>query len=196
MKLFALALLLAPFPLAAQSDAATALPTDPDQLLTLAAPLYDYASPDMKPWHIRYHYQNFDQSGKALAEGDFDYWWSTTGMSKASWTSGGQSYTEWHPADGTELRSGTMKAPAGMEHRIKFALLPAFVKLKDPHPGDRPRQYFTTVVSSQPVACVGSAQGSTVSVRPSPYAGKDDVKAVNRRQKDRFTRCGFAWLLF
>ena len=40
----------------AQSDTAGALPTDPNALLAMAAPYYDYLSPDMKPWHMRYHY--------------------------------------------------------------------------------------------------------------------------------------------
>jgi TonB family protein len=172
MKLLALALLLAPIPLAAQTPAATTLPTDPIELLSLAAPLYDYTSPDMKPWHVRYHYQNFDQTGTPVSEGDFDYWWSTTGMNKASWTSGGQSYTEWHLADGTELRSGTKKNVEGMEHIIKAALLPALAKYKEPRPGDRPRQYFTAVVSSQPAVCVGSARSSTVTVQPTTAAGE------------------------
>jgi TonB family protein len=171
MKLFALALFLAPLSLTAQT-VATSLPTDPIQLLSLTAPFYDYASPDMKPWHARYHYQSFDQSGAPVSEGNFDYWWSTSGTYRASWTSGDQTYTEWHTANGTELRSGTRKNIEGMEHVIQFALLPRLESFKDPHPGDRPRQYFTAVVSSQPLACVGSAQTATVTVLPSPAAGE------------------------
>ena len=176
MKLLALALLLAPLPLAAQSDTASALPTDPTQLLTMAAPLYDYTSPDMKPWHVRYHYQNFDQSGTLTSEGDFEYWSATTSVSKASWKSGDQSYLEWHTADGKELRAGTRKSLEGMDHTLTAALIPGFLKIKDSHSGDRPLKYFTTVISSQPVACAGSAQSSTVQVRPSTVPGEEQMQ--------------------
>src|ERR1700760_1241935 len=91
----------------AQSDTAGALPTDPNALLAMAAPYYDYLSPDMKPWHMRYHYQNYDEKGVPGAEGEFDYWWSTSKVSRASWTQGNQSHIEWHTADGKELRSTT-----------------------------------------------------------------------------------------
>lgn len=172
MKLLALVLLLCPLPLAAQSDAASPLPTDPNQLLTIAAQFYDYASPDMKPWHVRYHYQSFDQSGQPLGEGDFDYWWSTTKVTKISWTNGDQSHIEWHTADGKELRSVTGKDIGGLDHRLSSALIPGFLKINDQKPRDRPLVYFITLVSSQPVACVGASRSSTVQVRPSTVSGE------------------------
>ena len=38
----------------------------------MATPYYDYASADMKPWHIRYHYRYYDRTGAQSAEGEFD----------------------------------------------------------------------------------------------------------------------------
>ena len=58
----------------AQGDGARALPSDPKTLVEMAAPFYDYASPDMKPWHVRYRYRTYDQSGQFIAEGQFGYW--------------------------------------------------------------------------------------------------------------------------
>ena len=149
----------------AQSDAAGVLPSDPNALLQMAAPHYDYASPDMKPWHIRYHYQYYDENGLPGAEGEFDYWWSTTKVSRASWTHGIQSHIECHTADGKELRSVTGNDIASMEHRLYFALLPGFLKMKDSLSGDRQLKYFTTKYSSQQLACVGSVKPSNADTK-------------------------------
>ena len=149
----------------AQSDAAGVLPSDPNALLQMAAPHYDYASPDMKPWHIRYHYQYYDENGLPGAEGEFDYWWSTTKVSRASWTHGIQSHIECHTADGKELRSVTGNDIPSMEHRLYFALLPGFLKMKDSLSGDRQLKYFTTKYSSQQLACVGSVKPSNADTK-------------------------------
>ncbi len=159
----------------AQSDAPAASPTDPNALLQLAAPYYDYASPDMKPWHIRYHYQYFDENGLPSAEGEFDYWWSTTKVSRASWTHGdqthsdqthgNQSHIEWHTADGKELRSVTGNDVAGMEGRLSAALTPPFLKMKDSLSGDRQLKYFTIKGSSQHLDCIGSVRAANADVK-------------------------------
>jgi TonB family protein len=140
----------------AQNDAAQAPSADPDALIRLAAPLYDYASPDMKPWHIRYHYQSFDESGEATGDGTFDYWWSTTKVSRATWTQGDQSRTEWHTAAGKELDLISGTGIPSMTHRLYGVLVPGFLAMKDPQSDDRRLKYFTTKTSTTELACVGS----------------------------------------
>ncbi len=142
----------------AQGDDARALPNDPKALLQMMAPYYDYASSDMKPWHIRYRYQYLDENGFPGPEGHFDYWWSTRKVSRASWTRGDQSHIEWHTADGKELRTITGNDIASMEHRLYIALLPSFWKMDDSASGDRELKYFRSEYLSKQLACVGSVR--------------------------------------
>ncbi len=112
----------------------------------------------MKSWHARYHYQYYDQSGVPVAEGKFDYWWSTSNVSRISWTHGDQSHIEWHTSDGKELRSLIGNDIAGMEHMLISALIPKPLKIKDLQPGERQLKFFTVQDSSQQLACVGSVK--------------------------------------
>lgn len=166
-KYFSAALLLTVSPfLFAQSDAARALPTDPVALVDMTAPYYDYVSSDMKPWHIRYHYQNYDENGLPGTEGQFDYWWSTNKVSRAAWTRANQSHVEWHTADGRELRSITGNDIAGMEHRLYFALLTTFWRMKDSPNNDRQPKFFTSPYLSKQLACVGLVKSSAAGTKP------------------------------
>lgn len=144
----------------AQGDDARALPNDPKALLQMMAPYYDYASSEMKPWHIRYRYRYYDENGQPSPEGQFDYWWSTGKMSMAAWTRGNQSHIEWHTTDGKELRSITGNDIASMEHRLYLALLPSFWKMDDSSSSDRELKYFRSEYLSKQLACVGSVKSS------------------------------------
>ena len=149
----------------AQGDPPLTLPSDPNALLEMATPFYDYASPDMKPWHVRYHYQYYDENGLPVVEGEFDFWWSTTKVSRVSWTHGNQSHIEWHTADGRELRSVAGNDIASMEHRLYSALLPGFLKMKDSPSVGRQLKNFTTQYSSQQVVCIGSVKQSATDTK-------------------------------
>lgn len=156
---FAIPLIVIPS-LLAQSDTAGTVSHDPKALLATAAPYYDYQSSDMKPWHIRYHYQYYDDKGMPSAEGEFDYWWSTTKATKASWTHGTQSHVEWHSADGKEMRSVTGDDVTSLEHRLVSALLPRFAKAADFGSGDQKLKYFTMTYPSGTLDCAGFTRSS------------------------------------
>lgn len=160
----ALAFFISPL-LFAQNDAARTFPSDPKALLGMMAPYYDYASSDMKPWHISYRYQYYDDQGQASTEGKFDCWWSTSKANKCTWTRGSQSHAEWHTADGKELRSITGTDIASMEHRLYSAFLTSFWKMEDSPSGDRQLKYFTSEHSSKQLACVGSVRSSQAEMR-------------------------------
>jgi TonB family protein len=154
----------------AQIDAAKAPSPDPEALIQMAAPLYDYASPDMKPWHIRYHYQAFDENGQATGDGTFDYWWSTSNVTRATWTQGDQSRTEWHTAEGKELDLMSGTGIGSVTHRLYGVLHPGFLAMKDPQTDDRQLKYFTTKTSTTELACVGSVHTAGAD-RPIPSLG-------------------------
>jgi TonB family protein len=141
----------------AQNDAVTAPRGDPDALIRRAAPFYDYASPDMKPWHIRYHYQAFDQSGQPEGEGTFDYWWSAAKGSKATWTQGDHLRTEWHTIAGKQLNSGSGTGIPNLTGGLYRVFTPGFLTMKDPQSGYR-LKYFTAKTSTMELACVGSVR--------------------------------------
>ena len=140
----------------AQNDAATVAAGDPGALIRMAAPLYDYASPDMKPWHIRYHYRYFDENGQAGGEGTFDYWRSAEKGSKAAWTQGDQTRVEWHTSAGKELDLPGGAGIPSLTHRLYWVMAPGFLTMKDSESGDRQLTYFTTKTSTTELACVGS----------------------------------------
>ncbi len=144
----------------AQNDPSSPPPRDPDALIRAAAPFYDYASPDMKPWHIRYHYQYFDENGQPGVEGTFDYWWSMTKVIRASWTQGDQSRIEWHTAAGKELDLVSGTGIPGLTHRLYGVLVPGFLTMKHSQSDDRQLKYFTTKTSTTELACVGSVHAS------------------------------------
>jgi TonB family protein len=153
----------------AQTDSARTLPTDPKALLDMATPYYDYASADMKPWHIRYHYRYYDRTGAQSAEGEFDYWWSTSKVSKAAWTQGNQAHVEWHTADGKDLRSITGNDIPSLAQGLYSSLLPSFWTMKDAPPSDGQLKYFTSKYSSKKVACVASVRPSSIEVKDEPF---------------------------
>jgi TonB family protein len=153
----ALGFVIAPF-LIAQNEAPLAATGDPGTLLRMAAPYYDYASPDMKPWHMRYRYHYFDENGQAGGEGTFDYWWSTTKVSRATWTQGDQTRTEWHNVAGKELELVSGAGVPSMTHRLYWVMAPGFLTMKDSESDGRQLTYFTTKTSTTTLACVGSVR--------------------------------------
>jgi len=77
------------------------LPKDPRAILEMAAPHYDFTSPDLKPWHLKATYQLYDDQGKPTEQGTYEYWWASPKSSRASWTRAGASRTEWSMPDGS-----------------------------------------------------------------------------------------------
>ena len=66
------------------SNAVPPLPKDPHELLAAAAPLYDFSSPELKPWHLTATYQFYDLKGKPAEQGTWEYWWACQRCTVAS----------------------------------------------------------------------------------------------------------------
>ncbi len=154
-----LPLVLAPS-LFAQSSPAAGAPGDPKAFLTKVIPLYDYASADMPPWHIRYHLKD-SKEGSPTGEGSFEYWWSTNKVSKASWTIGGRTQTDWRMPDGKDLRlvtGGSSGADGflGIDVRMIDELLPGFVKASTFPTHDHQLKGFTWTLPTHTFQCLAS----------------------------------------
>src|SRR5580700_3890421 len=76
------------------------LPKDPRALLEMAAPLYDFTDPSLKPWHLKATYQLYDQSGKPSEQGTFEYWWASPKVYRTTWTRPSATRTDWATSDG------------------------------------------------------------------------------------------------
>jgi len=98
------------------------LPKDPREIFAVAAPFYDFKSPDLKPWHLKATYQLYDEKGKPAEQGIFEYWWVSPKVYRTSWTRPGASRTDWYAPDDRQeyLTSGD---PISLfEYKIESAL--------------------------------------------------------------------------
>jgi TonB family protein len=99
----------APSSLSAQAPAPSAeLPKDPRAVFAAAAPSYDFASPNLKPWHFKVSYQLYDPQGNPSTQGTFEYWFASPKVYRTSWTRPDGSHTDWYDAEGNHsfLNSG------------------------------------------------------------------------------------------
>jgi TonB family protein len=74
------------------------LPKDAREILAVAAPYYDFTSPELKPWHLKTTYQLYDEKGKPSEQGTYEYWWASPQVYRSTWTRPGATHTEWHTA--------------------------------------------------------------------------------------------------
>ena len=70
-------------------------PSDPAEIFAAAAPLYDFASPTLKPWHMKVSYQLYDEMSKPTTQGTFEYWWASPKTYRTTWTRPGVENTRW-----------------------------------------------------------------------------------------------------
>ncbi|WP_377818939.1 energy transducer TonB [Acidicapsa dinghuensis] len=79
----------------AQSSNQSTLPQDPAEIMAAAGLLY---SPKLKPWHVKVSYQLYDDKGKLISPGSYDYWWASPDTYRSTWKRGDMSFSEWHVA--------------------------------------------------------------------------------------------------
>lgn len=72
---------------AVAAASAPAIPSDPKDLMLLAAKVNGLSGEDMKPWHLKANYQTFDADGKPKDKGVFEEWWVGPEKYKVSYTS-------------------------------------------------------------------------------------------------------------
>ncbi len=147
--------------LLAQSDAPKALPQDPKTILDLAAPFYVYDAENAKPWHLSYHYRLLDEQGGVSGEGKVEYWWSTSKMTRVTWTKGSNVSSEWHTADGKTLKSVTGDDVTSMEHRLSSAVLFSFPSAGDYETGDWHLKLVTLDNAGNESLCVAVVSSKT-----------------------------------
>lgn len=113
-----LASLAVSLPCIAQNAVPGELPKDPKAILALAEPQYDFADPQMKPWHFKASYQLYDRAGNPAQQGTFEYWWASPQVYRSTWTRVGATRSEWHTAMGKWLGTAS-----GEEiHLLEFEL--------------------------------------------------------------------------
>jgi TonB family protein len=71
------------------------LPKEPGEIFAAAAPLYDFASPTLKPWHMKASYQLYNRYSKNPLMGTYDRWWASAENWRETWKRDGVEYSEW-----------------------------------------------------------------------------------------------------
>jgi len=72
------------------------LPREPAEIFAAAAPLYNFSSPTLKPFHLKASYQLFDTKGQPSAQGTYEYWWASPDTYRSTWSRPGLEHTDWH----------------------------------------------------------------------------------------------------
>lgn len=99
------------------------LPKDPQAILAMAAPYYDFSDRTLKPWHLKATYQLYDEKSNPTEQGTFEYWWASPEVYRATWTRPGATRIDWHTADGKHSYKATGERLNFFEFKLLNALL-------------------------------------------------------------------------
>jgi TonB family protein len=80
---------------AKEAPTATALPTEPKELLLLAAKTNGLCGDDVKPWHLKVTYKSFDQLGDITDQGTYEEFWVSPKKFKRIFTGKAFAQTEY-----------------------------------------------------------------------------------------------------
>lgn len=122
-----------------QSAPDSELPRDPRAVLSLAAPLYDFSAPSLRPWHLKATYQLYDEAGKPTSQGKYEYWWASPTTYRSTWVRGNSTHTDWHTSDGKHLYLSAGEGLEFFEYRVQSDVL---TPLPDPSEYDPATTYF------------------------------------------------------
>ncbi len=113
-------------------SAASALPTDPTALMTLAHQSNGLTGTDVKPWHMHGTYHSY-KDGKPEYEGTYEEWWISPTQYKVTFSNPKQTQTDF--ASGTALlRDGAQEWLNGPELLLRSSVaepLPDPAQLKE-----------------------------------------------------------------
>lgn len=104
------------------SQPVPALPKEPAEIFAEASKLYDFASPALKPWHMRVNYEIYDEQGKSSGQGTYEYWWTSPDTYRSTWLRPGMVHTDWH-VGGKHYSYGSGESLAYFERKIQSDLL-------------------------------------------------------------------------
>ncbi len=102
-----------PSPLFAQAPTTTnvpSLPTDPKELILLAAKSNGLIGPDVKPWHLRATFKALDEKGNTTDQGTYEELWASQTKFRRTFVGIGYSQTDYGTEHGT-MRSGDRQLP-------------------------------------------------------------------------------------
>jgi hypothetical protein len=105
------------------TDQLPSTPKDPHEIFATAAPFYDFASSELKPWHLKASYQLYDEKGKPSVQGTYEYWRASPNVYRSTWTRAGGTHTDWHTADGKHAYQSSGESLSMFEYRLQSALL-------------------------------------------------------------------------
>lgn len=114
--------------------AGSGMPKDPRAILATASPYYDFASTELRPWHLKATYQLYDEKGKPSEQGTYEYWWASPKVDRSTWTRQNAVHTEWHMADGKVAYLATGEKIGLFEYKLQNELLSPLPKIVDLDP--------------------------------------------------------------
>ena len=106
------------------------LPGQPEKVFEVAAPLYDYSSPDLKPWHLKLSYQVYNEKGEPREPGTYEYWWASPDTYRSTWKRGTAEHTDWH-MQGKHSWFQSGPSPEFYEWKIQSDIFEALPKPED-----------------------------------------------------------------
>jgi hypothetical protein len=139
------------------TNAGPGLPSDPRAVFAAATPLYNFSDPALKPWHLKANYQLYDEKGKPLERGTYEYWWASPQVYRTSWTRPDATRTDWHTADGKHEYKATGEALNYFEDRLSSVLLSPLPKTNelDPNKFFSDRKTISSEGSNIPCYTIG-----------------------------------------
>lgn len=114
------------------------LPRKPYDILMSAAPLYDFSSQEVKPWHLKVSYQIYNWNGQQEEQGTWEYWQRSAAVSRTDWSRPGSEHTVWQTTggaiyrkdSGSTLRYLEKSIPANFLHPLRSKGIDDFRKMK------------------------------------------------------------------
>ena len=113
-----------PAPAAAPAPTApTAMPTDPAEIMKLAAEVNGLDSDKLAPWHLKARFQLYDFKGKPTEKGTFEEFWVTPKKYKIIYTSPSFNQTEWATESGRSFLPVGSRDNSDLRFLIRSRLL-------------------------------------------------------------------------
>jgi TonB family protein len=95
-------------------DAPAATPTDPKELMLMAAKTNGLIGEGMKPWHLKVSFNFYDEKGNSTDQGTFEEYWAGEHKHKIAYTSKAYSQIEFETDNGILL--------TGMPEAVPYSL--------------------------------------------------------------------------
>jgi TonB family protein len=141
-----------------QNSPDSQLPGNPREVLSLAAPFYNFSDPSLMPWHLKATYQLYDEAGMPASQGTYEYWWASPTVYRSTWVRGDSVHTDWHTSDGKHFYLSTGQGLEFFEFRLQSEIL---TPLPEPAEYDPAATYF-----DREVVNLGSAKVPCIMIVP------------------------------